>query len=120
MLVHKSTHHFDLVNFWLNAQPKTVFAFGERNFYGIENAEKRGVKEFYYRSHGSASAKNDSFAIDLESNKKLVITSYSIHYTKLYDAKLRDSMRRELKLLHNRLGSTIIYVTHDQIEALTS
>lgn len=35
------------------------------------------------------------------------------------DAKLRDSMRRELKLLHNRLGSTIIYVTHDQIEALT-
>ncbi len=35
------------------------------------------------------------------------------------DAKLRDSMRRELKLLHNRLGSTIVYVTHDQIEALT-
>lgn len=35
------------------------------------------------------------------------------------DAKLRDSMRRELKLLHNRLGSTILYVTHDQIEALT-
>jgi len=71
LLVHKSTHHFDLVNFWLNAQPKTVFAFGERNFYGIENAEKRGVKEFYYRSHGSESAKNDPFAIDLESNKKL-------------------------------------------------
>lgn len=35
------------------------------------------------------------------------------------DAKLRDSMRRELKLLHNRLGATIVYVTHDQIEALT-
>lgn len=35
------------------------------------------------------------------------------------DAKLRDSMRRELKLLHNRLGTTIVYVTHDQIEALT-
>ena len=35
------------------------------------------------------------------------------------DAKLRDSMRRELKLLHHRIGVTIIYVTHDQIEALT-
>lgn len=35
------------------------------------------------------------------------------------DAKLRGSMRRELKLLHQRLGATILYVTHDQIEALT-
>lgn len=35
------------------------------------------------------------------------------------DAKLRDSMRKELKLLHHRLGATMIYVTHDQIEALT-
>ena len=29
LLVHKSTHHFDLVNFWLNDKPKTVFAFGD-------------------------------------------------------------------------------------------
>ena len=35
------------------------------------------------------------------------------------DAKLRGSMRRELKLLHQKLKTTIIYVTHDQIEALT-
>lgn len=35
------------------------------------------------------------------------------------DAKLRVEMRRELKLLHQRLGTTMIYVTHDQIEALT-
>ena len=35
------------------------------------------------------------------------------------DAKLRDSMRRELKILHNKLKATIVYVTHDQIEALT-
>ncbi|HWQ57675.1 MAG TPA: ATP-binding cassette domain-containing protein, partial [Clostridia bacterium] len=35
------------------------------------------------------------------------------------DAKLRGSMRRELKLLHQRLKTTIVYVTHDQIEALT-
>jgi multiple sugar transport system ATP-binding protein len=35
------------------------------------------------------------------------------------DAKLRSSMRREIKLLHHRLGTTMIYVTHDQSEALT-
>ncbi|MEE3424372.1 MAG: sn-glycerol-3-phosphate ABC transporter ATP-binding protein UgpC [Erysipelotrichaceae bacterium] len=35
------------------------------------------------------------------------------------DAKLRGSTRREIKLLHKRLGTTMIYVTHDQTEALT-
>ena len=35
------------------------------------------------------------------------------------DAKLRDEMREELKKLHQRLGKTFIYVTHDQIEAMT-
>jgi multiple sugar transport system ATP-binding protein len=35
------------------------------------------------------------------------------------DAKLRAELRRELKLLHQALGSTMIYVTHDQVEAMT-
>ena len=35
------------------------------------------------------------------------------------DAKLRTELRVELKKLHMQLGSTMIYVTHDQIEALT-
>lgn len=35
------------------------------------------------------------------------------------DAKLRVDMRSELKRLHHDTGSTIIYVTHDQVEALT-
>lgn len=35
------------------------------------------------------------------------------------DAKLRVEMRRELKQLHQRLGATMVYVTHDQVEALT-
>ncbi len=35
------------------------------------------------------------------------------------DAKLRTELRVELKKLHMKLGSTMIYVTHDQIEALT-
>jgi multiple sugar transport system ATP-binding protein len=35
------------------------------------------------------------------------------------DAKLRIDMRSELKRLHQEMGTTVIYVTHDQIEALT-
>ncbi|WP_310634143.1 ATP-binding cassette domain-containing protein, partial [Paraburkholderia sp.] len=35
------------------------------------------------------------------------------------DAKLRIEMRSEIKLLHQRVGKTIVYVTHDQIEAMT-
>jgi multiple sugar transport system ATP-binding protein len=35
------------------------------------------------------------------------------------DAKLRVQMRVELKKLHNRLNTTAVYVTHDQVEAMT-
>lgn len=35
------------------------------------------------------------------------------------DAKLRVQMRAEIKKIHNKLGVTIIYVTHDQVEAMT-
>ncbi len=35
------------------------------------------------------------------------------------DASLRVQMRNEIARLHNRLGSTMIYVTHDQVEAMT-
>ena len=35
------------------------------------------------------------------------------------DAGLRAELRRELKLLHRRLGATMIHVTHDQVEAMT-
>jgi multiple sugar transport system ATP-binding protein len=35
------------------------------------------------------------------------------------DAKLRVQMRAEIKALHNRMETTIVYVTHDQVEAMT-
>ena len=71
LLVHKSTHHFDLVNFWLGTQPETVFAMGGLNFYGRTNAERRGVKDFYYRCHGSEIAKNDPFYLDMEASPQM-------------------------------------------------
>lgn len=71
LLVHKATHHFDLVNFWLGTQPKTVFAMGGLYFYGRENAERRGVTQFYQRAYGSEVAKNDPFALHLDQNPQL-------------------------------------------------
>lgn len=71
LLVHKSTHHFDLVNFWLQSRPETVYATGDLAFYGRENAENRGVTSFYTRAHGSAAAASDPFALHLESNPNL-------------------------------------------------
>lgn len=71
LLVHKSTHHFDLVNFWLGTEPETVFAMGGLYFYGRENAENRGITKFYQRATGSEAAKDDPFALDLASNPQL-------------------------------------------------
>ncbi|KAK4866429.1 hypothetical protein LT330_008361 [Penicillium expansum] len=71
LLVHKSTHHFDLINFWLQSRPKTVYAQGDLKFYGKKNAEERGVTQFYSRTHGSEAAKNDPFALHLDENPQL-------------------------------------------------
>ncbi len=71
LMVHKATHHFDLVNFWLGTTPKQVFAYGGLMFYGRENAENRGVTKFYYRSHDSENAKGDPFALQMPPNSYL-------------------------------------------------
>lgn len=41
--VHKSTHHFDLLNWWINSEPSEVFAYGDLEFYGT-NGPFRGDK----------------------------------------------------------------------------
>lgn len=71
LLVHKSTHHFDLVNFWLQTRPESVVAMGDLRFYGKENAENRGETKFYSRANGSENARQDPFALHLEDNEQL-------------------------------------------------
>jgi len=43
LLVHKATHHFDLLNWWINSDPEEVFAYGDLEFYG-SNGPYRGDK----------------------------------------------------------------------------
>jgi len=71
LLVHKSTHHFDLMNFWLDSYPERVYAEGGLRFYGKENAQMRGVSQFYPRAHGFDAAKDDPFALHMEENEQL-------------------------------------------------
>ena len=40
LLVHKATHHFDLINWWLDSEPEEVFALGRRAFYGPTREER--------------------------------------------------------------------------------
>jgi len=40
LLVHKATHHFDLVNWWIDSEPEEVFAHGGRKFYGPTREER--------------------------------------------------------------------------------
>src|SRR5215475_9655028 len=65
LLVHKATHHFDLVNWWIDSYPQNVFAMGDLLFYGQENAEARGEHYSYTRYTNEPAAKNDPFGLYL-------------------------------------------------------
>ncbi|HEX7304925.1 Gfo/Idh/MocA family oxidoreductase [Lentzea sp.] len=75
LVVHKATHHFDLLNWWVGSVPETVYAQGRLFFYGDENGARHGH------------ADDDRFDIDLERNEWL---------KKLYvDARHEDGYRRD-------------------------
>ncbi|HKS49127.1 MAG TPA: Gfo/Idh/MocA family oxidoreductase [Amycolatopsis sp.] len=69
LLVHKSGHHFDLVNWWLGSGPETVFAMGRLFFYGDQNGRRHGQRTGYAR--GTGDGESDPFALDLESSPRL-------------------------------------------------
>ncbi|RUT44610.1 Gfo/Idh/MocA family oxidoreductase [Paenibacillus anaericanus] len=96
LLVHKSTHHFDLMNFWLDSKPDTVFAMGDLRYYGKENAEKRGVTDFYQRAYGSEFAQNDPFALHLDQNE---------HLKSMYlDAEHEDGYQRDQSVFGDNIS----------------
>ena len=65
LLVHKASHHFDLVNWWLGAEPVEVHAFGRLFFYGDSAGARHGYARDYERAHGAAAAADDPFALHL-------------------------------------------------------
>jgi predicted dehydrogenase len=71
LLVHKATHHFDLINWWVQSYPAEVYAMGGLFFYGRENAAQRGEVYGYNRYTGQAAASSDPFALRLDANPTL-------------------------------------------------
>ncbi|MYD89742.1 MAG: Gfo/Idh/MocA family oxidoreductase [Caldilineaceae bacterium SB0662_bin_9] len=71
LLVHKATHHFDLVNWWIASFPDEVYAMGRLGFYGRENALARGEAYSYDRYTGSEAAEEDPFALRLDQDERL-------------------------------------------------
>ena len=68
LLIHKASHHFDLVNWWIRSEPRRVFASGGLRFYGAENAAARGVGNRPSRgTHDDA----DPFELDLRTDERL-------------------------------------------------
>lgn len=71
LLVHKASHHFDLVNWWLADVPATAYALGGLRFYGAGNAKQRGLGPRPVRSRDDAARAADPFALDLAADDTL-------------------------------------------------
>ncbi|WP_084960427.1 Gfo/Idh/MocA family protein [Thermoactinospora rubra] len=67
LLVHKSTHHFDLVNWWLADAPSLVFAQTSLRFYGPDNAPGPRPP----RAHGAPGLGTDPFLLDISADPRL-------------------------------------------------
>jgi predicted dehydrogenase len=64
LLIHKSSHHFDLVNWWLDDVPARVYASGGLRFYGAEAAARRGLGPRPERGT-TDSPLRDAFSLDM-------------------------------------------------------
>ncbi len=69
LMVHKSTHHFDLVNWWLSTVPQDVFAMGHRHFYTPQTGDRYGLKDRTERCHTCPEASRCRFALMLADNE---------------------------------------------------
>ncbi|MCQ6273093.1 Gfo/Idh/MocA family oxidoreductase [Pseudarthrobacter sp. R1] len=77
LLIHKASHHFDLVNWWIDDVPERVFASGGLKFYGDKNAAERGLGPRPERGTPDADAAvqanavKDPFTLDLREDERL-------------------------------------------------
>jgi predicted dehydrogenase len=71
LLVHKATHHFDLVNWWLGSVPTAVRAVGARRFYRPETAQRLELHSPGERCLDCAEASLCPFHLNLRARKEL-------------------------------------------------
>ncbi|MEO7581125.1 MAG: Gfo/Idh/MocA family oxidoreductase [Massilia sp.] len=71
LMVHKATHHFDLVNWWLGAQPELVQAFGSRQFYTPAMAKRLGLQGAHERCLTCPEKAKCTFYLDIGADEGL-------------------------------------------------
>ncbi|MDV3456952.1 Gfo/Idh/MocA family oxidoreductase [Sphingomonas sp. HF-S4] len=71
LMVHKATHHFDLVNWWLSDMPVSVNATGKREFYTPEMARRFGLDGAHQRCRTCPEKAECSFFFDLAADPAL-------------------------------------------------
>ena len=71
LLVHKSTHHFDLANWWVDSRPATVSALGRRAFYTPATAERLGLGAHADRCFGCTVFDKCPYHLDLAADPEL-------------------------------------------------
>ncbi|MCL3859432.1 Gfo/Idh/MocA family oxidoreductase [Actinotalea sp. K2] len=86
LAVHKASHHFDLVNWWLDDVPSWVYASGALRFYGDQNARARGLGPRPERGTVDPPS-DDPFALDLRQDPKLKALYWDAEH---HDGYLRD------------------------------
>jgi len=99
--VHKATHHFDLLNWWLNSEPVEVSAYGSLEHYGKNNSF-RGTK-----CRGCEHKPNCKFYWDINRDKRLVDLYVK---NEQHDGYLRDGCvwRNEIDI-YDKMSAQIIY-----------
>lgn len=111
--VHKASHHFDLLNWWIESDPESVYALGDLEFYG-----KNGP----YRAENCRSCthtKECNFFFDITKNKRLVELYVE---NEKYDGYLRDGcvFKNDINIF-DKMAATIKYRNGVQVSySLTS
>ncbi|TBL75642.1 ABC transporter ATP-binding protein [Paenibacillus thalictri] len=107
---------FDNVAFGLNLQKTSKAETKERVENALEKMRIFNLKDRYPSELSGGQQQRVAIARAIVTEPKILLLDEPLSNL---DAKLRLEMRAELKRLHKELGTTIIYVTHDQVEALT-
>ena len=104
LLVHKATHHFDLLNWWIDSDPIEVFAYGSLEHYGKNNAF-RGVN-----CRQCAYTDQCKFYFDITKNKEMMDLYVA---NEKYDGYIRDNcLWRESIDIYDKMAVQIKYANN--------
>ncbi len=120
LLVHKSTHHFDLVNWWLDDIPENVFCHASRKFYTPEQAKALGLQDHGERCKDCPVKDKCKFFADITDGETLrglylECEQYPPHYIRdkcvfAEDIEIWDSESVSVKY---RNGAVLSYMLHN-------